>query len=505
MQQTAGVQTEFGFASDDSRFLVYTANDVQPDSYAIYRFEISTGQRERIFDRPGNWEIADYQDSGERILLRKNLGSQVSEFYEYRPAEQKLVPLIGQGEREEYWALYGSSPGELLVVTNRFDNFRRLYSWKNGHYELLSGGAKIEIEDYTHDRQWRRITYNTNDGGIFRTHVLDAHSYKEIPFPDFPGAVSVLATPASMDGRFFRVAVGTTQAPTRNYLYDWDTHEFVEWAAPSAPEADLGRYSEPKLEHYTARDGTSIPMWIQRADHCGGPCPIIVLFHGGPEGRSLPSFAPRLQLFVDAGFTVARPNVRGSEGYGKTWAHADDGLKRLQIITDIQDAARYLRAHEAINGRQPKLGVLGWSYGGYSALMAMTEFAGSYDAGAALYGQSNLVSFLENTAPYRRILRISEYGDPVRDREALEQLLALDLSVKTLWAVTARRGSHRSACARRRADSDARCASRPAGSTRRSSSFPTKATDPRSGTTKLWSMVMCCSSSSVTSSRRHRR
>jgi dipeptidyl aminopeptidase/acylaminoacyl peptidase len=426
VQRTAGIQTEFGFASDDSRFLVYTANDLRPDSYAIHRFEIATGHRELLFDQPGNWEIADYRAGGEQILLRKNLGSQISELYDFAPATHKLTPLIGQGEREEYWGLYGAKPGELLVVTNRFGDLRRLYSWKDGRYTPLSPERPaFEIEDLAHDRRWRRISYKTNVGGIFRTRVVDGHTYKELPFPDFPGASSVVARPASDDGRIFRVAVGTTQAPTRNYLYDWETRKLSEWALPSAPEADLEHYSEPKLEAFRARDGTSIPMWIQRPDHCDGACPVIVLFHGGPEGRSLPYFAPRLQLFVDAGFTVARPNVRGSEGYGKAWAHADDGAKRLRIITDIQDAANYLRIHEAVGGKAPRMGVVGWSYGGYSALMAMTRFAGTYDAGAALYGQGNLVSFLQNTAPYRRILRVSEYGDPVRDRDVLEQLSPL--------------------------------------------------------------------------------
>jgi dipeptidyl aminopeptidase/acylaminoacyl peptidase len=51
--------------------------------------------------------------------------------------------------------------------------------------------------------------------------------------------------------------------------------------------------------------------------------------------------------------------------------------------------------------------------------MGMSKFAGSYDAGVASVGMSNLLTFLQNTAPYRRQLRISEYGDPVRDREAL--------------------------------------------------------------------------------------
>jgi dipeptidyl aminopeptidase/acylaminoacyl peptidase len=52
----------------------------------------------------------------------------------------------------------------------------------------------------------------------------------------------------------------------------------------------------------------------------------------------------------------------------------------------------------------------------------MTMFAGAYDAGVDVVGISNLLTFLQNTAPYRRALRVNEYGDPEKDREALVKL-----------------------------------------------------------------------------------
>ena len=127
-------------------------------------------------------------------------------------------------------------------------------------------------------------------------------------------------------------------------------------------------------------------------------------------------------MFVDAGFVFVEPNVRGSDGYGKIWLHADDGAKRLHILTDIEDAATWARKQFAEGGKAPKLGVFGGSYGGYSTLVAMTIFAGAYDAGVSVVGISNLESFLMNTAPYRRALRISEYGDPQKDAEVMKKL-----------------------------------------------------------------------------------
>ena len=68
---------------------------------------------------------------------------------------------------------------------------------------------------------------------------------------------------------------------------------------------------------------------------------------------------------------------------------------------------------------------MGGSYGGYATLIAMTKFAGAYDAGVSIVGISSLVTFLQNTAPYRRILRASEYGDLEKDRDALVKLSAV--------------------------------------------------------------------------------
>ena len=119
-------------------------------------------------------------------------------------------------------------------------------------------------------------------------------------------------------------------------------------------------------------------MVVRRPTICAvDPCPVIVSFHGGPEGQSRPGFSPNAQLYVDAGFVYVEPNVRGSTGYGKQWFHADDGPKRLAIITDIEDAAKHIRTAWAKNGVAPKIGVVGGSYGGYSTLMAMSYFAGA--------------------------------------------------------------------------------------------------------------------------------
>ena len=225
------------------------------------------------------------------------------------------------------------------------------------------------------------------------------------------------------------IGVETAQAPRTSYVWDWEKKTLTQWVLPSAPEVDLSTFVPAKLMTYPAKDGTKIPMFVRFPKGCApgenpaaDPCPVVVEFHGGPEAQATPGFSPYAQLFVDAGFVFVEPNVRGSDGYGKTWLDADNGPKRLDVITDIDDAGKWIRANWGRNGKAPRVGVTGGSYGGYSTLVAMTMFAGTYDAGAAVVGISNLETFLSNTAPYRRILRITEYGDPDKDAEALRKL-----------------------------------------------------------------------------------
>jgi len=421
IQHAPKVQTQLLFISDDSKSIYFRANDRDVASYAIYRYDLATGNRELVFDQPGLWAVVD--ERGTEWLLVKEIGNAQVEVYRYDTQTKQLAPLLGQNEVEEYDVRFGAKPGQVLVRTNKLGDFRRLYSLERGTLTPITPEAPHDVSSMWIDHARARIYYSVDEDGYTRLHALDAHTLRPLALPKLPDADNVHVMALSKTGRFVELAYDSATRPSTAVIYDWQTGRLTAWTQPSTPELDPSQFAKPTLESYPARDGTKIPMFVWRPASCAPqPCPVIVEFHGGPESQSRAGFAPSAQIYVDAGFTVVRPNVRGSEGYGKAWLHADDGPKRLNVITDIADCAAYIKQAWAVGGRAPKVGVMGGSYGGYSTLMAMTYFAGSYDAGAEQVGISNLVTFLENTAPYRRALRVSEYGDPVKDRAALEQL-----------------------------------------------------------------------------------
>jgi dipeptidyl aminopeptidase/acylaminoacyl peptidase len=125
-----------------------------------------------------------------------------------------------------------------------------------------------------------------------------------------------------------------------------------------------------------------------------------------------------LQAFVAEGYAVVAPNVRGSTGYGKRYAHLDDVRLRLDSVRDLAAIHAWL----AGVGLDPRRAVLyGGSYGGYMVLSGLALQPELWAAGVDIVGMSSLVTFLENTAEWRRAVREREYGRLDRDRDFLRQ------------------------------------------------------------------------------------
>ena len=99
------------------------------------------------------------------------------------------------------------------------------------------------------------------------------------------------------------------------------------------------------------------------------------------------------------GYGAVVPNVRGSTGYGKRYASLDDTTKRLDSVQDLASVHGELESLGFDPGRAV---LLGGSYGGYMVLAGLAFQPELWAAGVDIVGISDLVTFLENTSPYRR-------------------------------------------------------------------------------------------------------
>ena len=98
-------------------------------------------------------------------------------------------------------------------------------------------------------------------------------------------------------------------------------------------------------------------------DVSGQRHPLVLVIHGGPEGASTVAFSPLPQLLSAAGFLVFQPNYRGSTNLGDAYQHA---IFRDTGAGPGKDVMAGLAAVEKLGIVDTnRIGVSGWSYGGY--------------------------------------------------------------------------------------------------------------------------------------------
>jgi dipeptidyl aminopeptidase/acylaminoacyl peptidase len=217
----------------------------------------------------------------------------------------------------------------------------------------------------------------------------------------------------------------TFSSPVHNtdvWIYDKKTDKIRRLTNSPTGGIDPGTFIRPELIEYIGAGGLEINAFFYKPPGAkkDGKTPLILYMHGGPESQERPDFATTFQYFLNKGFAIFAPNVRGSEGYGKQFIHLDDGAFRPLAVQDAAQAVRWLSLS---NWADPKrVGVYGGSYGGYMVLALMSEYPKLFAAGIDLVGISNFVTFLERTHPSRRELREAEYGSLRSDRFMLEQI-----------------------------------------------------------------------------------
>ena len=148
---------------------------------------------------------------------------------------------------------------------------------------------------------------------------------------------------------------------------------------------------KPEIYKYKSFDGLQIEAALLKPANYDGKSklPLIVLIHGGPTGAWESSIEVWGQLLATRGYAVFYPNIRGSVGYGEKFVEsnrADWGG------ADFQDVAWGVDDLLAKGIADPyRLGIGGWSYGGYMAEWAITQTP-RFKAAVSGAGMANLIS-----------------------------------------------------------------------------------------------------------------
>ena len=198
------------------------------------------------------------------------------------------------------------------------------------------------------------------------------------------------------DGLAFAVPRSATREPAEVWLGQI-ADDAIAWRQLTATHGDRpDRLVADVTEvRWTAPDGLALGGLLIRPAGATGPTPLVVNVHGGPTGMAVSAFSNRgmaaLGLPLAAcGIATFSPNYRGSNGRGVAFAEANRGDMGGTDWTDIIAGVDRLVAEGIAD--PDRLGICGWSYGGFMTMWGVTQ-TGRFKAAVAGAGIANWASF----------------------------------------------------------------------------------------------------------------
>ncbi len=423
----------FGAWSNDGKYIAFRSNERNGKDFDIYVMEIETKERRCVYDGGGTMVAASFSPENTYLIMSKQHSLVHSDLYLCNLLTG-AIECITPHEKEETHGTPRWLPDEsaFFVPMDREREFMGLARYdlaeKSFAYVLT---PEWDIDGLAIDGEGKYLVLTINEDGYDRVRMYDTNTLTELPLA-LPTKGLVQALRFSNDGKRL-VFTFTDSTRTQDiWLYNIESHTSrqLTHSYQAVRSDDL---VEPELIRFTSFDGLSVPAFVYKPKNIGinKKLPVIIDIHGGPESQYRPALIRLTQYFVYNGYVVIAPNVRGSSGYGKTYLTLDNVEKRMDSVKDLVALHGHIRAVPEFDST--KVVLSGGSYGGFMVLAGLAFYPELWAGGVDVVGIANFVTFLENTAPYRRSIREAEYGSLENDRELLEQISPIN-SVENIIA-----------------------------------------------------------------------
>jgi dipeptidyl aminopeptidase/acylaminoacyl peptidase len=415
-----------GFWSRDGRLLAIGSSRRTPAAIDSYVHDVATGASRLVAENRGVGALTGLSRDGKRALLTRVESRSDSNVFlvdlesgketlltphdppgtfsaaEFSP-DARTVYLLSDQDRDRVARAKvalgdGGRPGPPVLVTARDD-------------------AELQGFEVTEDGRTAALLWNI--GGRNTLSFLDLGDGKLADGPALPAEIAG-GLAFSRDGRLLALAASGSARPQDIWVLDRRAGRFHQVTHSPHAGVSLDDLVRPEPVRFAAHDGLDLSGWLYRPRGAAGPAPLVLSFHGGPEGQERPAFNSTYQALLSRGIAVFAPNVRGSSGFGKRFVNLDNGPLRVNGVKDIKASVDCV-VRSGIADPE-RIGVMGGSYGGYMVMAGLTEYPEAFAAGADLFGVVNFETFFKHTEPWMAAISTVEYGDPRTEPDLLRRL-----------------------------------------------------------------------------------
>lgn len=243
-------------------------------------------------------------------------------------------------------------------------------------YDVGSPDERVSLHYDYKNRKLVGFSYNADK---HKTVWLDERfkKYQQALDKKYPGQINIIY---DWNENADKLLVVSSDAKTKGKVIVFDATQNkaivqTDYSTMLSPT----HMKDTEIYKYKTQDGTAITSYLTPpATSTNKKWPLIVMPHGGPFSRSYYGYDGHMQYFSTRGYAVLEPNFRGSTGYGVQ--HLIAGKQQIAdlMLSDIADGVQALIKENKVDPSQ--VYILGFSYGGYAAIMSAIKYPDLYSA-----------------------------------------------------------------------------------------------------------------------------
>jgi len=410
---------------ENDQEMIIQMNKRDPRFFDVYRINIETGEMKIIAENPGNITYWITDAKGRLRLASATDGVMTSILYRQRE-DQPFRTVFTANFKESIYPYFFSFDDSNVVyaASNIGRDKTSLVKYdvnKSREVGVIYQHPDVDVYDLLYSKKKKSIigVMFITDRRHYHFFDSDRKELQKILQQRLPG-YEIVVESYNRDEDKVLVRTYSDKSMGSYYFYDTATKDLMKLAdiSPWLHEEDMADMQHIKFK---SRDGLVITGYLTLPKNVEAKnLPVVIYPHGGPWRRNVWEFDSDVQFLANRGYAVLQVNFRGSDGFGVEFMAKGFKQWGTGILNDITDGARWL-VEKGIADPQ-RIGIYGYSFGGYAALAGVTFHPDVYKCAIDYAGISDLIFYINSVPPYLHQYRSMLYemiGDPVSDKELL--------------------------------------------------------------------------------------
>lgn len=420
----------------------YPKSGVVNSKVSVHTFDIKshvTRKMELPIDSDGYVPRIKFTDDPEKLAIM-TLNRHQNRFDLYMANPRSAVCKVAvRDEAEQYikeqaYSNIAFYPENMVMMSER-DGYNHLYLYTiGGNLVKQITKGKFEVKEFLGwDQKANVFYYTSNEESPLRTAV-----YKI----DGKGKKTKLSTRTGTNNALFSKNLNyyintysSAQTPTLITLNNNKGQEMVTLLDNKELKNKISQLNMPTKEFFTFKtsEGVELNGWMMKPANFNPSkkYPVIMHQYSGPGSQQvldkwgIGSFGDGGMfeaVMCDKGYIMVCVDGRGTGGRGAAFEKCTYLSIGLKEAADQAETAKYLSTLSYVDGS--RIGIWGWSYGGYNTLMSMSEGSGAFKAGVAIAAPTDW-RFYDTVYTERFMRTPKENGDGYRASSAINHVAAL--------------------------------------------------------------------------------